>query len=89
MVNVLSIPNFHLHRYTRGRYEHEDADTLAEEERPACPEESNCEITRSPLDLPLHKPSCIDNEYTDQTTSPKVLSYIFLPARLLIITIGP
>lgn len=77
----------HIHRYTRGQYEHDD--TLADSEQPACPEESNCEITRSPLDLPLHRPSCIDNEYTDQTRSPKVLWYTLLSVGLLIITVGP
>lgn len=65
-----TIAYIHIHRYTRGQYEHED--TLADSEEPPCPEESSCEITRSPLDLPLHKPSCIDNEYTDQTRNPKV-----------------
>lgn len=58
------------HRYTRGQYEHED--TLAEADPPICAEDSDCETTRSPLDLPLHKPSCIDHEYTDHTTNPKV-----------------
>lgn len=58
------------YRYTRGQYEHED--TLADEP-PTCAEDSECETTRSPLDLPLHKPSCIDNEYTDHTLNPKVL----------------
>jgi len=51
-------------RYTSGRYEHQD--TMADEEGP------ECKTTRCPLDLPLHKPSCIDNEYTDHATNPKV-----------------
>jgi hypothetical protein len=58
-------------RYTRGQYEHED--TLADAEPPMCAEDQDCETPRSPLDLPLHRPSCIDNEYTDQTRNPKVL----------------
>jgi len=58
------------HRYTRGRYEHEDI--LADAEPPTCAEDSECKTTRSPLDFPLHKPSCIDNEYTDRTINPKV-----------------
>ena len=59
-----------IHRYTRGQYEHED--TLADAELPINVEGSDCETTRSPLDLPLFKPSCIDNEYTDHATTPKV-----------------
>jgi len=58
--------------YTRGQYEHDD--TLADAEQSECPGESNCGTTRSPLDLPLHKPSCIDHEYTDHTVNPKVLN---------------
>ena len=85
MVNDLSFPDIHIHRYIRGKYEHED--TLADSEQPACPEESNCEITRSPLDLPLHKPSCIDNEYTDQTRNPKVLWRTLVITGSLIISI--
>ena len=57
-------------RYTHGKYEHED--TLVDAEPSTCAGDPKCEITRSPLDLPLHKPSCIDNEYTDQTKNPKV-----------------
>lgn len=72
-----------IHRYTRGQYEHEDA--LAESEQLACPEEPNCEtMRRSPLNSPMHKPSCIDNEYSDHTRSPKVTWYTFVLARLLI-----
>ncbi|KAF9650657.1 phospholipid diacylglycerol acyltransferase [Thelephora ganbajun] len=48
--------------------------TLADAELPTRAEDSNCETTRSPLDVSLHKPSCIDNEYTDQTRNPKVLN---------------
>jgi len=59
-----------IHRYTRGQYEHED--TLADAELPMNAEGSDCETTRSPLDLPLYKSSCIDNEYTDHATTPKV-----------------
>jgi len=59
-----------IHRYTRGNYEHDD--TLAGAGLPMRAEGSNCETTRSPLDLPLHKPSCIDNEYTDHGGNPKV-----------------
>ena len=59
-----------IRRYTRGHYEHED--TLADAESPVDAEGSDCEITRSPLDLPLYKPSCIDNEYTDHASNPKV-----------------
>ena len=63
-----------IRRYTHGQYEHDD--TIADAEPPICAEESECETTRSPLDLPLHKHSCIDHEYTDHTTSPKVLSVV-------------
>ena len=64
-----------MHRYTRGKYEHDD--TLADTESPAYVEDSGCEpaqceTTRVPLDLPLHKPSCIDHEYTDHERNPKV-----------------
>jgi len=65
------------HRYTRGQFEHED--TLADAEPPTCAEDSECETTRSPLDLPLHKHSCIDNEYTDQTRNPKVPTTVIRP----------
>ena len=59
-----------IYRYTRGRYEHEDI--LADAEAPVQAEGSSCETTRSPLDLPLYRPSCIDNGYTDHATNPKV-----------------
>jgi len=60
-----------IHRYTRGNYEQDD--TLADAEPPVRAEGSSCETTRSPLDLPLYKPSCIDNEYTDYGGNPKVV----------------
>ena len=44
-------------RYTRGQYEHEDSLADAGADNP------DYETTRLSLDLPLHKPSCIDNEY--------------------------
>lgn len=59
-----------IHRYTLGNYEHDD--TLADAELPMRAEGSSCETTRSPLDLPLYKPSSIDNEYTDHGGNPKV-----------------
>jgi len=70
-------------RYTRGQYEHED--TIADAEPPTCAEGPDCETTRSPLDLPLHKPSCIDNEYTDHTANPKVCGKASVLGRQLIL----
>lgn len=66
----MNCPLILVYRYTRGNYEHDD--TLADTEPPMRVEGSSCETTRSPLDLPLHKPTCIDNEYTDHGGNPKV-----------------
>ena len=70
-----------MHRYTRGKYEHDDI--LADTDSPEYGEDSDCataqcETTRAPLDLPLHKPSCIDHEYTDHERNPKVMQWVYL-----------
>jgi len=58
--------------YTQGEYEHDE--TLADEADATCSESSECSSPRTPLDLPLFRPSWIDNEYTDEKVNPKVMN---------------
>lgn len=87
-VLVLSLPSHTCIRYTRGEYEYDEMNTDAADAM--CHNSSECKTPRTPLDMPLFRPSWIDYEYTNDTVMPKVwwkfrIEYDFLltPAKIL------
>ncbi|KAI0072852.1 phospholipid:diacylglycerol acyltransferase [Panus rudis PR-1116 ss-1] len=59
-------------QYTRGEYEYDDVQPDAF--NATCEGETNCVSKRGVLDLPLSQTCWIDSEYTDESSTPKVIN---------------
>ncbi|GJE91506.1 LACT-domain-containing protein [Phanerochaete sordida] len=58
--------------YMRGDYEHDDVQP--DQPGAVCDNSTDCLTPRAPLDMPLHRKSWIDADYTDLGVTPKIMN---------------